>query len=288
MAAGTGEPSSSVVDIAAAVEMLHVSALLHDDIVDGASTRRGAETAHLREVRRHGEGAWAGEARRYGEGVALLAGDLALAFADELAATARMETLAQWRAMKSEVALGQVLDHIATARRVRDAAEALRVVRLKTSMYTVVRPLMLGATERDPAEAERLARVLEEYGTGVGEAFQLRDDVLGAFGDTHDTGKPVGDDLREGKPTWLLADAVATADEAQRAVLDTVGSAHFEDADVARVQQVLVDLDVLSHAEERIARRTDEAIDALSDAVINVAAVRALTDAAYALVSRRS
>lgn len=287
-AAGSVPPTPTLVDIAAAVELLHVSALLHDDVVDGAATRRGSVTAHVFEERRHRESMMAGEARRYGEGVAILAGDLAVALADELVAPARSQTLAQWRSMKSEVSLGQVLDHVATARRVRDASVALRVVHLKTSMYTVVRPLLIGAYECDPVRAETIAGVLEKFGSGVGEAFQLRDDVLGVFGDANDTGKPVGDDVREGKPTWMLAEAVAAADEKQRAVLDTVGNGALDDEAVARVQQVFVDLGVLARAEERIRRRTDDAIAALAESLLPPAAVESLTDTAQVLVSRRS
>lgn len=287
LAAGGSAPSDAAVDVAAAVELLHVSALLHDDVVDGSLTRRGAATAHVREAERHRIERWAGESRRYGEGVAILAGDLASAFADELASSSRPETQAQWRAMKSEVALGQVLDHVATARRVRDADVALQVVSLKTSMYTVVRPLLLGATECDPTRASRIAPTLEAYGAGVGEAFQLRDDVLGAFGDPNDTGKPVGDDLREGKPTWLLAEATAAADVSQRAVLESVGSEIDADG-VGAVQQVLVDLGVLARAEERIVRRTQEAIDVLGGSDIDSVVVQSLTEAAHSLVTRRA
>lgn len=287
LAAGGGEPSGALVDIAAAVELLHVSALLHDDVVDGSLSRRGQPAAHVREAERHRNEGWAGETRRYGEGVAILAGDLAAALADELSSTTRAETQAQWRAMKAEVALGQVLDHVATARRIRDPDAALTVVSLKTSMYTVVRPLLLGATEFDPNRASALDECLSSYGAGVGEAFQLRDDVLGAFGDSNDTGKPVGDDLREGKPTWLLAEATVAADASQREILSRVGGA-IDDEGVAAVQRVMVSLGVLERAEERIVRRTEDAIDALSKSDIDQNVVQSLADAAQSLVSRRS
>lgn len=287
LAAGGSAPSTAVVDVAAAVELLHVSALLHDDVVDGSLTRRGRATAHVREAERHQREQWAGESRRYGEGVAILAGDLASAFADELAASSRQETQVQWRSMKSEVALGQVLDHVATAQRVRDSDAALTVISLKTSMYTVVRPLLLGATEADPVRASRIAPSLSGYGAGVGEAFQLRDDILGAFGDPNDTGKPVGDDLREGKPTWLLADATATADVHQREILGRVGT-DIDDAGIAAIQEVMVALGAVRRAEERIIRRTEEATVALGASGIDPDVVDQLAEAAHALVSRRS
>lgn len=287
LAAGGSVPSEAAVGVAAAVELLHVSALLHDDVVDGSLTRRGTATAHVREADRHRTEGWAGESRRYGEGVAILAGDLAAAFADELVASAKPETQAQWRAVKSEVALGQVLDHVATARRVRDPDVALQVVSLKTSMYTVVRPLLLGASECDPERASQIGPALEAYGSGVGEAFQLRDDVLGAFGDPNDTGKPVGDDIREGKPTWLLAEATALADASQREVLESVGR-EIDENGISAVQEVMVDLGVLARAEERIVRRTENAIEALGASDIDPAVVQLLADAAHLLVSRRS
>ncbi|MGA0863411.1 MAG: polyprenyl synthetase family protein [Ilumatobacteraceae bacterium] len=287
MAAGCNETMPEHVDIASAVELLHVSALLHDDVVDGAATRRGEPTAHVREATRHRASSWAGEARRYGDGVAILAGDLAAALADELASSGIASALSHWRAMKSEVALGQVIDHVATARKVRDATESLQVVNLKTSMYTVVRPLLLGAAQHDPSRAERLAPVLEAYGSGVGEAFQLRDDVLGVFGDPGDTGKPVGDDLREGKPTWLLAEAVAMASDAQRTVLDTVGG-DVGPHDIARIQDVIVDLGVLDRVEERIARRTGDAVAALAGSDISESVADQMAAFAHALVARRA
>jgi geranylgeranyl diphosphate synthase type I len=241
----------------------------------------------VREATRHRQSSWAGEARRYGEGVAILAGDVAAAFADELASSANAWALTHWRAMKSEVALGQVIDHVATARKVRDATESLRVVALKTSMYTVVRPLLLGAAQHDPARAEHLAPALEAYGSGVGEAFQLRDDVLGVFGDASDTGKPVGDDLREGKPTWLLAEAVAVASDAQRAVLDEIGG-EIDANGIARVQSLIIELGVLDRVEERITRRTHDAIAALADSGIDQSVIEEMAAFARALIERRA
>lgn len=287
LAAGGTEPTGAAVDVAAAVELLHVSALLHDDVVDGSLTRRGRATAHVREAERHQREQWAGESRRYGEGVAILAGDLASAFADELAASSRQETHLQWRTMKSEVALGQVLDHVATAQRVRDTDAALTMISLKTSMYTVVRPLLLGATEADPGRAATITSALSNYGAGVGEAFQLRDDILGAFGDPNDTGKPVGDDLREGKPTWLLADAVAAADVHQREILAKVGT-EIDDAGIAAIQEVMVALGAVRRAEGRIIRRTEEATAALGASGIDPGVVDQLAEAAHSLVSRRA
>lgn len=288
-AAAMGAADSEMpVVLGAAVELLHVSALLHDDVVDASTTRRGAPTAHIAAAMGHRDKGWNGDAEAYGLGVAVLAGDLAAAIADEMVAVMSAATRAQWQQMKTEVAVGQVLDHVATARATRDEAIALEVVRLKTSQYTVVRPLLMGATQAQETFDSALADGLAAYGRAVGEAFQLRDDVLGVFGDEKTTGKPVGNDLREGKPTLLIANAHARASGEQRRALDRIGAVDLTDDDIARITSILRETGALAGVEERIEERTREAREILSGMSIPTDVRLALSNLADSLMSRAS
>ncbi len=234
-----GDPDDPrVVDAGAAFEMLHAFALVHDDVMDGSDTRRGERTAHLTFADQHRAAAWRGEGRRFGEGVAILIGDLAHVYADQLLGDVSGDVWSVWNELRLELNIGQYLDLLGTARADRGRALAHRIARYKSGKYTIERPLHVGA-----ALAGRLTDLrgpLSAYGDPLGEAFQLRDDVLGAFGDPERTGKPVGQDLREGKPTPLLAIAVAQASPTEAAVLDRVGEPRLSDTDVTAIQQVLV------------------------------------------------
>ena len=205
-------------------------------------------------------------------GVAILVGDLAFVFADQLMAAAPPAAWAVWNELRVELNVGQLLDIIGSVRRDRTVPKAERICRYKSGKYTIERPLHLGAVLADPEHGAELFAALSAYGLPLGDAFQMRDDVMGAFGSTAETGKPVGDDLREGKPTPLLATAYAAATPAQREVLDFVGGPLDEEA-VARVQQAIADTGALATMEARIAALRDEAVAAL-DAVPAGRAVR--------------
>lgn len=275
-----GDPSDVlVVDAGAAFELLHAFALVHDDVMDGSSTRRGEPTVHLEFDALHGQEGWRGESRRFGEGVAILVGDLADVYADRLMAAAPAGAVEIWAELKVELNVGQYLDVLGTARPGTDLATARRISRYKSGKYTIERPLHVGAAL--VGRLPELMPALSAYGGPLGEAFQLRDDVLGVFGDTRLTGKPVGDDLREGKPTPLLATAVARADAAQAEVLDLVGRADLDERQVARVQAVLVETGARDDIDATIDRLTAEALDALDGAPLEPVAVDALRDLAH-------
>jgi geranylgeranyl diphosphate synthase type I len=268
-----GDPTDrSVVDAGAAFELMHAFALFHDDVMDDADTRRGQSTTHAVAAAQHAAQGWAGESRRYGEGVAILVGDLAFVYADLLLEGAPIEVWRIWNELRIELNMGQFLDIAGSVREVRDVASAERICRYKSGKYTIERPLQLGAVLAAPDRSAELLEPLSAYGLPLGDAFQMRDDVMGAFGQPESTGKPVGGDLREGKPTPLLARAVARADATQSEVLATVGRPGLDDAGVARIQQVIVDTGALDDLESHIARLTADAIDALDRTPITDAA----------------
>jgi geranylgeranyl diphosphate synthase, type I len=269
------------VDAGAAFELLHAFALFHDDVMDGSATRRGQRTTHLAFADRHAADAWIGESRRFGEGVAILVGDLAFVYADQLLHGAPPEALAIWNELRIELNIGQYLDILGTAQGERSVERARRICRYKSGKYTVERPLHLGAMLAAPHLGAQLLPSLSAYGLPLGDAFQLRDDVLGAFGDEGLTGKPVGDDLREGKPTPLLAMATGRATPAQAAVLALVGRPDLDGAQIEQLQAVLVDSGALAELEVEIERLTLEALDALDTADIDDDARKALVELAH-------
>lgn len=260
-----GDPGDPrIVDAGAAFELMHAFALFHDDVMDDAASRRGATTTHTVYSAKHTAAGWAGEARRFGEGMAILIGDLAFVYSDMLLADGGPAAWRVWNELRLELNAGQVLDVLGSVRGVRDVAQAERIARYKSGKYTIERPLHLGAALAAPDRLDTVAPLLSAYGLPLGDAFQMRDDVMGAFGDTAATGKPVGGDLREGKPTPLMARAIAAATPAQLGVLRQVGRPDLTDADIADIQQVLVDTGALADLEATIADRSAEAVAALN------------------------
>jgi geranylgeranyl diphosphate synthase type I len=272
-----GDPSDTrIVDAGAAFELMHAFALFHDDVMDDADSRRGAPTTHTVFAKDHAQAGWAGESRRFGEGVAILVGDLAFVYADLLLETAPPEAWRIWNELRVELNIGQFLDVAGSVQRVRDVESAERICRYKSGKYTIERPLHLGAAIADPNGHHNLMDGLSGYGLPLGDAFQMRDDVMGAFGDEALTGKPVGGDLREGKPTPLLARAVAAATPAQRAVLERVGAPDLRESEVAAIQQVIVDTGALGELESHIAALTEQAVTSLHQMDLDPQAVNEL------------
>jgi len=278
LAAGGDRDDPRVIDAGAAFEMLQAFALVHDDVMDGSATRRGARTAHLAFGDDHVEAVWRGEPRRFGEGVAILIGDLAHVYADLLLSSAPPAVRPVWDELRIELNVGQYLDILGTARGDTDPDGARRIARYKSGKYTIERPLHVGAALA--GRLDDLAAPLSAYGDPLGEAFQLRDDLLGAFGEESSTGKPVGDDLREGKPTPLLAAATAAADDSQAKVLAEIGQPHLDDVAVVRIQEVLVATGAVAAIEAQIGDLTTRAIAAAEAADLPAEARRALVDLA--------
>lgn len=284
IAAGGAPDDDMVVDIGAALELLQAFALVHDDVMDGSAIRRGRRTAHLTFADEHLQGEWSGEARRFGEGVAILIGDLAHVFADRLMVGTSIEVRQVWDELRVELNVGQYLDLLGTARADIDLARSRRIARYKSGKYTIERPLHLGAASA--GALDRLAPLLSAYGDPLGEAFQLRDDLLGAFGDTLRTGKPVGEDLREGKPTVLLAEADTRASAAQRTVMQLVGRPDLDARELEDIQSVLIETGAKGAVEQRVLDLADRAIASLDGVPLPGGATEALTQLAW-YVARR-
>jgi geranylgeranyl diphosphate synthase type I len=266
---------------------MHAFALFHDDVMDGSSTRRGEPTTHIVMSQQHEKNSWVGESRRFGEGAAILVGDLAFVYADQLLLGAPQPVWSVWNELRVELNFGQYLDMLGSANSERRLVKAERICRYKSGKYTIERPLHLGAVLAAPEKAEQLLPALSAYGLPLGDAFQMRDDVMGAFGETSVTGKPVGDDLREGKPTPLMAMATARANAAQLGILQLVGSTVLNDAQVADVQTVIRETGALEQLEQQITSLTDEAIEAVGKAPLSQEARNELVELA-AFVSWRS
>ncbi|MDQ2758687.1 MAG: polyprenyl synthetase family protein [Actinomycetota bacterium] len=266
-----GEPDSeALVRLATAMEVFQAAALLHDDVMDGSDTRRGMPSAHRTFAGFHAERGWAGVGERFGEAAAILAGDLCLQWTDELFATSGLPTehLARARrtfdTMRTQLMGGQYLDLLESARGwdgLDSAArfEAVRtVIRYKSAKYTIEHPLLIGASAGgvDDVTFADLSR----YGLALGEAFQLRDDLLGVFGDPERTGKPAGDDLREGKRTLLVAHALERSDADQTAIVDKLlGQPDLDAHGVEDLRGVLLATGAVDAVEDTITRLTDEA-----------------------------
>ncbi|WTL22605.1 polyprenyl synthetase family protein [Streptomyces sp. NBC_01506] len=259
LAAGAAADEDMVVDAAAALELLQAFALIHDDVMDNSPTRRGAPAVHAAYADLHARRAWAGESRRYGEGVAILAGDLAISYANRLAGRLTGAAAQVWHELVTEMVIGQHLD-IALAAEVDPDPELARWVAVcKSGRYTIHRPLALGAAI---AGRPGLHGVFEAYGVAAGEAFQLRDDLLDAFGDATVTGKPTGLDLSEHKMTLLIALAAAKDPRVARMVDDS----RHADWDPAALRAALHASGVRADVEERIDTLVADARAALADA----------------------
>ncbi|XVV00433.1 polyprenyl synthetase family protein [Actinosynnema sp. CA-248983] len=291
-----GHRASTVVRALIALELLQGCALVHDDVMDRSTTRRGRPTAHRAFAARHLRNGWSGDARHYGDSAAVLVGDLALVWADDALVTAGLPAAAlrrawePWRAMRTEMITGQHLDLLGAARRSESLEDALTVARLKTASYTVQRPLHLGAALAD-APADVVA-ALCAYGRDVGVAYQLRDDLLGVFGDERVTGKPVGDDLREGKRTPLMVAALGLAagqerPDAVELLRHCLDGGLVTSETVDRVRAVLRELGAVDAAEHEIATRTARGLAALAEAPLEPVARARLITLAHKATSRR-
>jgi len=289
----------AVVGVAAALELLHAAALVHDDIIDRSATRRGRPAARSAFAQLHRESSWTKDPERFGDGAAILLGDLLLGWADSALRiatglltdrAAAAAATAEFERMRTEVTLGQYLDileeHSWIARPDADAARrAQRVVVHKSAKYSVEAPLAIGAL-LGGADPEQVA-ALRGFGLPLGIAFQLRDDLLGVYGDPETTGKPAGDDLREGKRTVLIALARAALPGSARSLLDELlGDPELDEAQVDLIRRTLRECGAVDQVERAIDYNLGQATTAIDGARITGLARRELLALAEA-VSRR-
>lgn len=291
--AAGGDDCGQIHAAAAAVELLHASALVHDDVMDASDTRRGRPSVHRRFEALHAAEGWRGRPGSFGTGAAILIGDLLLAWTDQLYHASGLPPDALQRgqpvldSMRTEIICGQYLDLLAQSAGDGGVAGALRVVRYKSAKYTVERPLQLGVRLAASDGSAPLLAACTGYGVPVGVAFQLRDDLLGVFGDPARTGKPAGDDLREGKQTVLVAMARRRASPAQREVLDRcLGDRLLDEAGAGQVRAVLTETGAVAECERMIDSCVTDALSALADAPVTSAARQALAELAVTATAR--
>jgi geranylgeranyl diphosphate synthase type I len=278
-AGGSTSKARSVHIAGAAIELVHASALVHDDLMDDSATRRGRPTAHRQFARARRPNSAVQQTAKFGEMAAILLGDMLLSWSDELLGQSgfKPKALARGRVyfdkLRTEVVAGQYLDVLAQTGPSSSAADAMRVVRYKSAKYTVERPLQFGAALANADK--RLLRALSSYGVPLGEAFQLRDDMLGVFGDSRATGKPSGDDIRDGKRTLLIARAFDRADKTQRKTLEaSFGNPRLDGRGIATVQEILRETGAVAAVEIVIDELTSAALAALAMAPIEDGGVR--------------
>jgi len=286
-----GEDGEAIIEAAAALELFQACALIHDDVMDGSDTRRGQPAVHRRFASLHRSEGWVGDPEAFGTGAAILLGDLCLSWSDELLCRAGLpgDQLDAGRRvfdeMRTELMGGQYLDLLEQARGGGSVERALRVARYKSAKYTIEKPLHLGAALA--GAAEDVHRGFAGYGLPLGEAFQLRDDVLGVFGDPSATGKPAGDDLREGKRTALVAMALEAATPAQAAVVRRhLGDPHLSPEGVAQLRAVIEETGALARVESLIDELLATALAALAAAPVTDEARPVLQDLAIAATCR--
>jgi geranylgeranyl diphosphate synthase type I len=293
-AAGGDRPVEPILPALAALELLHAFALVHDDLMDRSDLRRGHPTAHRRLAGLHRERRLRGDPDHFGASAAILVGDLCLVWADRLMAASALDpaTLggarASYDAMRVEAVAGQFLDVLGESSTAWSVEDALRTVRLKTASYTVIHPLLFGAALAGTVDAQApLTRSYQQYGLAVGEAFQLRDDLLGVYGAPGVTGKGTAEDLVRGKPTVLLQMARRLASPRQAVRLEQLVRAG-DPAGLPALADLIRQTGATAFIERRIAVRTRQAICTVEGAPLAAPVTAALVELARAAATRDS
>jgi geranylgeranyl diphosphate synthase type I len=296
--AGGDRGAHNIVTAGSALELFQAAALIHDDIIDRSDTRRGGPSVHRRFSQLHHSQGWALDSERFGHAAAILTGDLCLSFSEEAFTDIGEQAASGSRArlifnlMRAEVMAGQYLDILEeVAGPVRDRAGAVNraqsIIRFKSAKYSTEHPLALGGALA--GASDDLLRGYSAFALPLGEAFQLRDDILGVFGDPVTTGKPAGDDLREGKRTVLVALALDQASPDESAFIDAkLGSPDLGDEDVAEIRRIIEESGALQATEVLIGEFGAAAFHALDMLPLEELPKTALRRLAEATVSRAS
>lgn len=291
-----GVIDKNIIRAISSLELLQACALIHDDLMDGSDTRRGKPSIHRHFETIHHSEQMEGFAERYGMAAAVLLGDLALVLSDQMLNSAGLDS-AQMHSvlpvhdeMRVELMAGQFLDIHEQTQKNTSVERSLTIARYKSGKYTIERPLHIGSSLAitDTKSRKSIDDAFSAYGLPLGEAFQLRDDLLGVFGDPSVTGKPAGDDLREGKRTVLVAMTLENSSPSATAhFMDTFGSSELSVTDVETLREIITDSGARSRVEELIDSRTSSALEALGHGGINPIGQALLTELA-ALSTRRS
>ena len=262
------EVTPPVIRAFASLELLQACALIHDDLMDGADTRRGKPSIHRHFESIHVQEALEGFAPAYGLAAAVLLGDLALVWSNQLLNTSGLssqqlqEVSSIHDEMRVELMAGQFLDIHEQTRKTTDLQRSITIAQYKSGKYTIERPLHIGAA-LSGRKTSKLLAALSEYGLPLGKAFQYRDDLLGVFGDPNITGKPMGDDLREGKRTVLIALAEMNYTESMRRISRTYfGTSNLDSRGVAILQELIISTGAKEKLESMINELTEQALEA--------------------------
>lgn len=289
--AAGGIDNEEILQASTALEFLQACALIHDDVMDDSDTRRGMPSSHRQFETLHRNNSWQGDSKQFGIGGAILLGDLCLSWADELLMTSKFEldhlTNAKnlYDLMRTELLAGQYLDLLEQAKSNASVENILQVITYKSAKYTIERPLHMGALLAG-ADARTL-QTLSDYGLPLGVAFQLRDDILGVFGDEKITGKPAGDDLREGKRTILVATALSKTKGSDHELLKTsLGDKYLSASNISELQKILTDCGAVDEVEHLIEENRTAALQAIKVDYIDEEAMYVLANLAIAATER--
>jgi geranylgeranyl diphosphate synthase type I len=290
--AAGGADGVEIVRVGAALELLHTMALIHDDVMDRSDVRRNRASTFRALAELSAGVEHRGDPKRFGASAAILTGLLGFALADRLFRSSgfpaeRTTAADRYDRLRTTAIAGQYLDLLAAHRGEADEATARRIAVLKSGSYSVADPLVIGALFATDDDA--VIAPLEAYGLALGEAFQMRDDILGTFGDESETGKGRDGDVREGKQTVLLAKALAAAGDAQRDILDSwVGNPGAGTPEIDLVRRVMVETGALGETEKLVDSLAHAARDAIETAPLDPGALRELNDLAHAATVRRA
>ena len=279
----------------ASLELLQACALVHDDLMDASDTRRGEPAIHKLFEKMHESEKYQGKATQFGLSASVLIGDLALIWSDQMLNSSGIKSesllaaLSVHDEMRVELIAGQYLDVFEQARGTQSVAQALNIARYKSAKYTIERPLHFGAAlaTTDKKVLAEVTSHLSPYGLPLGEAFQLRDDLLGVFGDPDLTGKPAGDDLREGKRTVLVAMAQESMSSTDIKEFESLfGKQDLDSSGVEKLRSIITDSGAPVHVENLITELTNTAIHALDTPSIADTARTVLNDLAIIATKR--
>ena len=286
-------PTREITRAISSLELLQACALIHDDLMDRSDTRRGKPAIHRHFENLHQSTAMNGLATQFGEAAAVLLGDLALVWSDQMLNTSGIPTASLLAAhqihdeMRVELMAGQYLDIREAGEATHSAERSLRIARYKSGKYTIERPLHIGAVIGNPSNNSAILDALSRYGLPLGEAFQLRDDLLGIFGDPELTGKPAGDDLREGKRTVLIAMTIEALTEVdKKELLSHLGHQEISSTKIEELRALIAQSGAVEKVENLIEKLTSQSLAAIEDPSIHPSSREFLTYIALSAVKR--